>query len=115
VFLLGTCSLTTIGQERLVETHYTHTTWRVKEGREDEFLRYWTDWVEWSHRTGLKAPALLLRDLDSPHTFISFGPWENVAAVGNWRGLQGYHERVARLREVVDTFEPRTLEVVAQR
>jgi hypothetical protein len=35
--------------------------------------------------------------------------------VSNWRAQAGYHERVAKLREVVDRFEPRTLEVVAQR
>jgi len=97
-----------------MEAHYTHTTWRVKEGREDDFVHRWVDWVEWSHREGLKAPALLLRDLESPQTFVSFGPWESVAAVANWRTLPGYHERVARLREVVDDFEPRTLDVVAR-
>jgi quinol monooxygenase YgiN len=98
-----------------VETHYTHTTWRVKEGREEEFQRYWLDWVEWSRREGLQAPALLLRDVENPQVFISFGPWESQAVVRNWRALPGYQERVARLRQVVESFEPRTLEVVARR
>lgn len=95
-------------------SNYTHTVWRVKPGREDEFVRRWRDWVDWSHREGLDAPALLLRDVESPQTFISFGPWESLAAVRSWRALPGYHERVARLQEVVDRFEPRTLEVTAQ-
>ena len=38
-----------------------------------------------------------------------------MSAVRNWRALPGYQERVARLREVVDDFTPRTLEVVARR
>ena len=97
-----------------METHYTHTTWSVKPGLEDEFVRRWTEWAEWSHREGLDAPALLLRDLDNPHAFVSFGAWQSVAAVTNWRTLSGYNERVARLREVVDRFEPRTLEVTAR-
>jgi len=97
-----------------VETHYTHTAWSVKPDLEDEFVRRWSEWAEWSHREGLDAPALLLRDLDSPRTFISFGPWQSVAAVRNWRALPGYNERVARLREVVDRFEPRILEVTAR-
>ena len=97
-----------------VETHYTHTTWSVKPEQEDEFVRRWSEWAEWSHREGLDAPALLLRDLDNPGTFISFGAWQSVAAVKNWRTLTGYNERVARLREVVDRFEPRTLEVTAR-
>lgn len=98
-----------------MKTHYTHTTWRVKEGREEDFVARWTEWAEWSHREGLKAPALLLRDVETPRTFVSFGPWESVATVASWRALPGYQERVARLREVVDEFEPRTLGVVAER
>jgi heme-degrading monooxygenase HmoA len=94
--------------------NYTHTVWRVKAGREDEFVLRWREWVEWSHREGLEAPALLLRDLDSERTFISFGPWESVAAVRSWRALPGYQQRVERLREVVERFEPRTLEVTAR-
>jgi heme-degrading monooxygenase HmoA len=98
-----------------MEQPYTHTTWHVKQGNEDEFVARWDEWVEWSHREGLAAPALLLRDAEEPSTFVSFGPWENLSAVRNWRSLAGYQERVARLREVVDSFEPRTLEVVSRR
>jgi len=97
-----------------VEKPYTHTSWRVKAGKEKEFVERWREWVDWSHREGLEASALLLHDLESPQTFISFGPWESMTAVRSWRALAGYQERVARLREVVDGFEPRTLEVVAR-
>ena len=41
-------------------------------------------------------------------------PWETIAAVRTWRGEAGYHERVARLQELVEGFEPRTLEQVAE-
>ena len=94
---------------------FTHTTWRVKPGLEAEFAARWTDWVEWSRLEGLGAHARLLRDIDSPGTFVSFGPWESIDAVRNWRSLPGYQERVTRLREVVDSFEPRTLSLVAER
>jgi heme-degrading monooxygenase HmoA len=99
----------------LMEKPYTHTTWRVRAGSEDEFVKRWSEWVDWSHREGLGAPALLLRDLEDPQAFISFGPWANVTAVRSWRALGGYQERVARLSEVLDGFEPRTLEIVARR
>ena len=49
-----------------------------------------------------------------PGTFVSFGPWETIAAVRTWRGESGYHERVAALQELVEHFEPRTLEQVAE-
>jgi heme-degrading monooxygenase HmoA len=81
----------------------------------DEFARRWADWVEWSHLQGLAAHARLLRDVESPDTFVSFGPWESIEAVRNWRSLAGYHERVARLQELVEHFEPRTLTLVAER
>ncbi len=48
-----------------MEKPYTHTTWRVSAGSEDEFVRRWSEWVDWSHREGLEAPALLLRDLET--------------------------------------------------
>jgi heme-degrading monooxygenase HmoA len=95
-------------------TPFTHTTWQVKPGLEDEFVERWREWAEWSHRQGLRAHARLLRDVESPGTFVSFGPWETVAAVRAWRGESGYHERVARLQELVESFEPRTLEQVAE-
>jgi heme-degrading monooxygenase HmoA len=98
-----------------MERHYTHTTWHVKEGSEEEFVRRWGEWAEWSRRQGLVEDALLLRDTEDPQRFVSFGPWEDVAAIAGWRTLPGYQERVDRLRRVVDGFEPRTLEVVARR
>ena len=63
---------------------------------------------------GLGQRARLLRDAESPTTFISFGPWLSGDAVKNWRTAEGYHERVARLQEVLESFEPRTLELVAR-
>lgn len=97
-----------------MEIHYTHTTWHVKEGCEEEFVLCWSDWAEWSHREGLAEVALLLRDVEDPRRFVSFGPWESVAAIAGWRALPGYQERVERLGSVVDGFEPCTLEVVAR-
>jgi heme-degrading monooxygenase HmoA len=94
---------------------YTHTSWVVKEGREDEFVERWREWADWTRRQGLASQAMLLRDVDDPRRFISFGPWESIQAVSNWRAQAGYHERVVQLGEVVDHFEPRTLEVVASR
>jgi len=93
---------------------YTHTSWVVKRGREEEFIERWREWADWSRLEGLAARAMLLRDADNPERFVSFGPWETVAAVRMWRGESGYHERVARLQELVEHFEPRTLEQVAE-
>jgi heme-degrading monooxygenase HmoA len=92
---------------------YSHTLWHVRPAMEDEFVSRWVEWAEWSRRQGLEAQGTLLRDCDEPCTFVSFAPWESMEAVRSWRALPGYQERVARLQEVVETLEPRTLEVIA--
>ena len=94
---------------------YTLTTWRVKTGMEDEFVARWSEWIDWSHLQGLGAHAILLRDAERPGTFVSFGPWESIEAVRHWRVLPGYNQRVARLHDVLEGFEPTTLEVLARR
>jgi heme-degrading monooxygenase HmoA len=94
---------------------YTSTTWIVKPGQEDEFVRRWTEFAEWSAGQGLAAPAMLLRDVDEPTRFVSFGPWEDIQMIWRWRGLTGFQERVASLNEVLVSFEPRTLELVGGR
>jgi heme-degrading monooxygenase HmoA len=98
-----------------MERLYTHTTWRVKAGSEEEFARRWQEWAQWSHRQGLGARARLLRDVERPGVFVSFGPWESIEAVRKWRVLAGYQERVAALQELIESFEPTTLEIVAER
>jgi heme-degrading monooxygenase HmoA len=93
---------------------YTHTTWHVRPDQQDAFVERWRNWVEWSHRAGFRARATLLRDVEHPETFVSFGPWESLDAVRNWRGAPGYQDRVNSLLEVVESWEPRTLERVAE-
>ena len=77
-------------------------------------MRRWRDLAEWSTAQGLSGPAKLLRDPDNPGVYVSFGPWESIQHVARWRSSSGFNERVARLHEVIDGFEPRTLIVVAE-
>ena len=95
--------------------HYSHTTWLVKPGLEDEFIRRWTEFAAWSQAEGLAAEARLLRDVDEPQRFVSFGPWETLSAIRRWRALPGFQEHAARLGEVLESFEAHTLEHVAER
>jgi heme-degrading monooxygenase HmoA len=96
-------------------TPYTSTTWIVRPGQEDQFVERWTEFAEWSSAQGLSAAALLLRDVDEPNRFVSFGPWESDDSIRLWRALPGFQERVVRLREVIEHFEPRTLQLVRER
>jgi len=93
---------------------YTETAWVVKPGQEDEFIRRWQDWAEWAAVQGLTASAKLLRDVERPNRFLSLGPWESMDRVRRWRTAEGFQERIARLQEVLESFEPRTFEQVAE-
>jgi len=93
---------------------YTHSVWIVRPGQEEEFVRRWQDLADWSALQGLSGAATLLRDFDDSRRFVSFAPWESLERVATWRGSRGFHERIARLHEVVDEFDPRTLIVVAE-
>jgi heme-degrading monooxygenase HmoA len=94
---------------------YTHGIWTVTPGREEQFVAAWTELAEW---TGRDVPgsiwAKLLRDSSAPNRFISFGPWESLDAIEGWRALAGWQQRVQRLRELLDGFEPSTLDLVAE-
>jgi quinol monooxygenase YgiN len=59
-------------------TLYTSGSWRVKPGKEDEFVAAWQELASW---TAAEMPgamwATLIRDQDDPSRFLSFGPWES--------------------------------------
>ena len=93
---------------------YSSTTWIVKPGFEDDFVRRWSEFADWSSAQGLTAAAMLLRDMDERNRFVSFGPWESIEAISRWRSLPGFQERVTRLHEVLEGFEPHTLELVGE-
>jgi hypothetical protein len=57
----------------------------------------------------------LLRDLGDEHRFVSVGPWREDKAIERWRSLPGWSERVVKLCELLVSFEPATLELVAER
>jgi heme-degrading monooxygenase HmoA len=93
---------------------YTHSVWIVKPGLEDEFIQRWREFATWSALQGLAGGARLLRDVDQRNRFVSFAPWQSFDTVGRWRSARGFHERIGRLQEVLESFEPHTLEQIAE-
>jgi heme-degrading monooxygenase HmoA len=95
---------------------YTQGVWQVKPGRAEEFVTAWTEFAEWTaqHAPGA-GRGTLLRDRDDPNRFVSIGPWESLDAIEAWRALDGWKERVGRIRELLIDFEPATLELVVER
>ncbi|HEY6958934.1 MAG TPA: antibiotic biosynthesis monooxygenase family protein [Candidatus Limnocylindria bacterium] len=96
------------------KTPYTSGVWQVKPGRADEFVEAWTEFARWtSERVPGSRRAVLVRDTADLHRFMSFGPWESEAAIAAWRDLDGFKQRVGRIRDLLERFEARTLELVA--
>jgi heme-degrading monooxygenase HmoA len=93
---------------------YTVGIWTVKAGREDEFVAAWRAMGEATIAEFPAAHGRLLRDVDNPGRFVSFGPWDSLETVDAWRASTPFKEGVARIRELLDAFEPGTYEVSAE-
>lgn len=94
---------------------YTCGIWTVLPGREADFVDGWRDLARWARETfpGAGSPTLLA-DGDRPGRFVSFGPWDSVETIDEFRGHAGFAERVGRLRELLEDFEPTTLIAVVE-
>ncbi len=93
---------------------YTVGIWNVKSGCEEEFVAAWRAMGKATVAEFPAAHGRLLRDVDNPGRFVSFGPWESLETVDAWRTSAAFQEGVARIRELLDAFEPGTYEVSAE-
>jgi heme-degrading monooxygenase HmoA len=85
---------------------YTHGTWLVKAGEEDEFVAAWRDFVSWA-RTWPGSPTFqLVRDHYEPNRFMSFGPWESFEAQQAWKDSPEFKERIGRVKQHTEEFTP---------
>jgi heme-degrading monooxygenase HmoA len=101
-------------KEQAVAQLYTSGTWIAKQGKEMDFIGAWRDFAEWTHREVGIQHARLLRDSGDPRRFLSFGPWDSLENIERWRSLPEFQERIGKMRELLEDFEGRTLEVVAE-
>ena len=94
---------------------WTHGTWTVRPGLEDEFVAAWRAMA----RAGtdeldvVEAPTLV-RDRERGNVFMSFGPWPDFEAVERFRSSAAFRDGVARMRDLLESFEPATLDEVAR-
>jgi len=91
---------------------YTSGTWLVKDGEDDAFVQAWTAFVEWASEMPGSGVFRLVRDLDQPQRYMSFAPWESFDAQQAWKALPEFPERIGRVRQHCESFEPFTLELV---
>lgn len=98
-----------------MQRFYTHGTWKVKKGKEQEFIDAWSAFADWTKAQYPRAAGTLLQDLDDPTVFHSFGPWESREEIEEWRRQPGFAERVDQMKALLEDFGPRTMRVVSQK
>lgn len=91
---------------------WTSGVWMVRPGHDEEFVAAWREFATWSQRTFPGGRAWLLRDRDRPGVFVSVGPWPDDATIATWRASAGFGEHVGRIRPLLESFEPRTLDEI---
>jgi heme-degrading monooxygenase HmoA len=79
--------------------------WQVKEGKAEEFIQQWKEWLS---RSSENVPgfhhARLLRSLASPQQFTSISEWETAAARDAWKTSPAFREGFAASRALCDEF-----------
>ncbi len=93
---------------------WTRGIWTPKAGCEDEFVAAWQEFASWTRGEYAGAHAWLLRDRDHPGVFMTIGPFGSDDIVAAWRASDGFRERVARIRGLLDAFEPGTFDQVLE-
>jgi heme-degrading monooxygenase HmoA len=91
---------------------FTHGRWTVVPGREDDFVRVWSDLARRASDLPGAEPPTLLRDRDRPNLFLTFGAWSDLAAVDAFRGSDLFKEAVEATGSLVERFEPMTLDQI---
>ncbi|MGA7097851.1 MAG: hypothetical protein WB245_09820 [Acidimicrobiia bacterium] len=93
---------------------YTLGVWRIKEGKETEFVEAWKALS--SFFRGLPRPpgtGTLVQSTDEPSLFYSFGPWQTLADVEAMRSHPNTRDELARLTDLCEEAHPGTFRVIA--
>ena len=94
---------------------YTSGDWKVKPGKAEEFVAAWEELALWTtENVPTSTWAALLKDDDDPNRFRSFGPWESREDVAAWRAMAEFKEAIARMRELLESFEAHIFEAVVE-
>lgn len=98
------------------ERIYTLGLWRVKEGREGEFIAAWKELgaVFAALPQPPLARGLLLQSTADPKLFYSFGPWRSAEDVAAMRANVHAQAGIQKLRELCTEATPGTFRVVAE-
>jgi heme-degrading monooxygenase HmoA len=96
-----------------MSTVYTSGSWHPSAGSEDAFVAAWQQFAAWASARPGAGKLQLVRDLSRPERFMSFGDWESIEQVREWKSSPEFRERMARVLQHVDEFRPSELTLIA--
>ena len=96
-----------------MSTVYTSGSWQPSPGSEDAFVAAWQQFAAWASTRPGAGNLRLVRDLSRPERFTSFGDWESIEQVRAWKSSSEFRERMARVLQHVDEFQPTESTLVA--
>ncbi len=86
---------------------YTLAMWRVRPGREEEFIRAWQeDLAEYFLSLPGVMGGTLLRSVEDPSLFYSFGPWRSLEDIRAMRADPRTVGVMGKLRELCEEATP---------
>ena len=93
---------------------YSSGQWKVRAGSEEEFVKRWNTFIEWSSQNAPGAGSfVLVRSTEDPTRFLSLGSWESQEAQQAWREMARIQELLDQCRELCEEFESHTYTLAA--
>jgi heme-degrading monooxygenase HmoA len=95
------------------EIVYSVGIWSVKPGKEEEFLKSWKDFANWTmaNQKGSRN-VVMLQDSEQKNRFISVGPWDNLENMQAWRQSPEFKAAFMKFKELCDEIKPHTMKSV---
>jgi pimeloyl-ACP methyl ester carboxylesterase len=102
------------GSDARSDEVYTLGAWRVKDGKQGEFVEAWKELGRFFR--GLPHPpgkGTLVQSLDEPRQFYSFGPWRTLDDIREMRSHPDTPREIGKLMDFCEEGRPGTFRVVA--
>ena len=93
---------------------FTLGVWRVKHGRQQEFIAAWRALGGYFH--SLPHPpgqGRLVQSVEDPQQFYSFGPWRSLDDIAEMRSRPETAAEIGKLTELCEEGRPGAFRVVA--
>jgi heme-degrading monooxygenase HmoA len=100
----------------MTESVYTLGVWRVKPGREDEFIEAWKGLGKLFSQLPMPpgGKGTLVQSLTDPLLFYSFGEWSSMEAIQAMRKDATAQEGIKKVAELCTEATPGSFRMVAE-